>query len=116
MKPIAITIQDSIGEQTIQLRIADLVKVDKDDLVRLDMALHSILYPAVKVPDELAGMPIKDLPLRPAVQHTLAAGAIETVGELAQLKKTDLPRMRRMGPQACKEVVEALAQLGITMR
>jgi DNA-directed RNA polymerase alpha subunit len=116
MRPVRITVQDVVGEMQVEIRIGDLLKLRREDLIELNITLHKILYPAVSVPETITGMPIQDLPLRQVVLNALRRASIDTVGELAQVRKADLYRMRQLGPKAVRELVEYLESIDVNLK
>lgn len=72
--------------------------------------------PARPVMDRLLLESVDILELSVRADHCLKRAGIQSLGELCRLSEAELARIRNMGVKSVKEVVEKLAQHGLSLR
>lgn len=66
--------------------------------------------------DKLLEMPIEELDLSVRSYNCLKRAGINTVGELIQRNEEDMMKVRNLGKKSLEEVVNKLAELGLSLR
>lgn len=105
--------QEFLGKVIVALGIS---KKEVEEMVAQANAIPEEVISTEAVDDEVGSWKVEDLPISKRSKSGLLAGGYQTVGDLSNIKKSDLLELPGFGSKSLNEVVELMSQYGIDIK
>lgn len=105
--------QEFLGKVIVALGIS---KKEVEEMVAAANAMPEEVSAVEAVDDEVGSWKVEDLPISKRSKSGLLAGGYQTVGDLSNIKKSDLLELPGFGSKSLNEVVELMSQYGIEIK
>lgn len=107
------TLQEFAGKVIVALGIS---KQEVEEMVALANALPQEVQEGDEAKDEVSNWKIEDLPISKRSKTGLLAGGFQTIGDLANINKSQLLELPGFGSKSLNEVIELMSQYGIEIK
>lgn len=106
-------LQEFAGKVIVALGVS---KKEVEAMVEAANALPVVPEEALGTQDEVSSWKIEDLPISKRSKTGLLAGGYKTVGDMKDIKKSDLLELPGFGTKSLNEVIELLSQYSIEVK